>query len=190
MDNFFTIVLLTLFLICIDANDKTAPLSDPMNQTMNSVQAKMAHSIPFKKRHAGLLWERMTVIVTISSVSIGIMIVIVVIYITAQYMRNRRIESAESADQQIPMHTERIPFNADASMPRHGKRRWTRATARPCFSNDFFRYVPLCLRLLLLCKETLIRYSRECVWCWSRSFRDVLYLLVSVKSGSDTESVE
>lgn len=126
MFNPLTIVLATLFgafLICIGANDETSLPSDSNNQTLKSLKAKSAISTPFTERHGGRQWKSITVMVTISSTSVAIMIVIVVTYITVQYMRNRRIENAERADQCIPMYTEPAAFNVDSPMPRSGTRR-------------------------------------------------------------------
>jgi hypothetical protein len=75
-------------------NTKTDRL-DKTNHTNN---------LPLEKSHRRVLKERLKVIITISSISIGIMIVIVSTLIAVKYLRNRTINVPETTEQTIPLN--------------------------------------------------------------------------------------
>jgi len=75
-------------------NTKTDRL-DKTNHTNN---------LPLEKSHRRVLKERLKVIITISSMSIGIMIVIVSTLIAVKYLRNRTINVPETTEQTIPLN--------------------------------------------------------------------------------------
>lgn len=110
MVRIYTIFLLVLYFTFsnpIDAN-RLIQNSNSDHRLMASnkemYKTNQTNTPPLVKSHRRLLNERLVVIITISSISIGIMVVVVCTLIAVKYLRTRQINVPETTEQSIPLH--------------------------------------------------------------------------------------
>ncbi len=114
---FYALFLLLLYFTSTNSTDANKSLSRLMynsnpnhrlivfnTKTDRLDQTNYTNNLPLEKSHRRILKERLKVIITISSISIGIMIVIVSTLIAVKYLRNRTINVPETIEQTIPLN--------------------------------------------------------------------------------------
>jgi len=108
MCRFYTIIFFILYFklsISTDQNKSSLRLIlnsnlriDKLNENNNT------NNFVRKKAHQQLLNEHLKIIIIIGSISVGIMIIIVSVYIAKQYCANKIRNNPETIDQTIPLN--------------------------------------------------------------------------------------
>jgi uncharacterized protein YneF (UPF0154 family) len=99
MCRFYTIIFFILYFTLSISNDQNKSSSRLiLNENNNK------NNFVRKKAHQQLLNEHLKIIIIIGSISVGIMIIIVSVYIAKQYCANKIRNNPEIIDQTIPLN--------------------------------------------------------------------------------------